>query len=40
MPPANIGYTVVKEQPVPLLVELPGRTNPFAVSEIRPQVSA
>ena len=39
MPPANIGYTVVKEQPVPLLVELPGRTNPFAVSEIRPQVS-
>jgi len=39
MPPANIGYVVVKEQPVPLLVELPGRTNPFAVSEIRPQVS-
>ena len=39
MPPANIGYTVVKEQPVRLLVELPGRTNPFAVSEIRPQVS-
>ena len=39
MPPANIGYTVVKEQKVPLMVELPGRTNPFAVSEIRPQVS-
>jgi membrane fusion protein (multidrug efflux system) len=39
MPPANVGYMVVKEQPVPLLVELPGRTNPFAVSEIRPQVS-
>jgi RND family efflux transporter MFP subunit len=39
MPPANVGYTVIKEQPVPLLVELPGRTNPFAVSEIRPQVS-
>ncbi|MEO8301670.1 MAG: efflux RND transporter periplasmic adaptor subunit [Rhizomicrobium sp.] len=39
MPPANVGYTVVKEQPVPLTVELPGRTNPFAVSEIRPQVS-
>jgi membrane fusion protein (multidrug efflux system) len=39
MPPANVGYTVVKEQPVPLMVELPGRTNPFAVSEIRPQVS-
>ena len=39
MPPANIGYTIVKERPVPLMVELPGRTNPFAVSEIRPQVS-
>jgi len=39
MPPANVGYMVVKEQPVPLTVELPGRTNPFAVSEIRPQVS-
>ncbi|HSS14346.1 MAG TPA: efflux RND transporter periplasmic adaptor subunit, partial [Rhizomicrobium sp.] len=35
----NVGYVVVKEQPVPLMVELPGRTNPFAVSEIRPQVS-
>jgi len=28
----NVGYMVVKEQPVPLTVELPGRTNPFAVS--------
>jgi membrane fusion protein (multidrug efflux system) len=30
---------VVKEQPVTLVTELPGRTSPYAVSEIRPQVS-
>lgn len=30
---------MIKEQPVALTVELPGRTNPYAVSEIRPQVS-
>ena len=39
MPPANVGFMVVKEQSIPLMVELPGRTSPFAVSEIRPQVS-
>lgn len=39
MPPAFVGVMIVKEQPVPLSVELPGRTSPFAVSEIRPQVS-
>jgi membrane fusion protein (multidrug efflux system) len=39
MPPAAVGVITVTEQPVPLTVELPGRTNPFAVSEIRPQVS-
>lgn len=33
------GFIVVKEQPVQLTTELPGRTNPTAVSEIRPQVS-
>ena len=38
-PPANVGFITVAEQPVALNVELPGRTNPFAVSEIRPQVS-
>jgi membrane fusion protein (multidrug efflux system) len=32
-------FIVVKEQPVQLTTELPGRTNPTAVSEIRPQVS-
>ena len=39
MPPAAVGYITVAEQPVALTVELPGRTNPFAVSEIRPQIS-
>lgn len=39
MPPAAVGVLVVKEQPVPLTVELPGRTSPYAVSEIRPQIS-
>jgi membrane fusion protein (multidrug efflux system) len=33
------GFIAVKEQPVQLTTELPGRTNPTAVSEIRPQVS-
>jgi membrane fusion protein, multidrug efflux system len=39
MPPANVGFITIAEQPVPLSVELPGRTSPFAVSEIRPQIS-
>ena len=33
------GFIVVKEQPVQLVAELPGRTNPTAVSEVRPQVN-
>lgn len=39
LPPAIVGVEVVKEQPVPLVTELPGRTSPYAVSEIRPQVT-
>jgi membrane fusion protein (multidrug efflux system) len=39
LPPAIVGVEVVKEQPVALTTELPGRTSPYAVSEIRPQVS-
>jgi membrane fusion protein (multidrug efflux system) len=39
MPPASVGFITVSEQPVALTVELPGRTTPFAVSEIRPQIS-
>jgi membrane fusion protein (multidrug efflux system) len=39
MPPQQVGVLTVAEQPVPLAAELPGRTSPFAVSEVRPQVS-
>jgi membrane fusion protein (multidrug efflux system) len=39
MPSAAVGFITVAERPVALTVELPGRTNPFAVSEIRPQIS-
>lgn len=39
MPPPAVGYITIKEQPVALSVELPGRTNPYAVSEIRPQIT-
>jgi membrane fusion protein, multidrug efflux system len=33
------GFMVVREQPVELTAELPGRTDPTAVSEVRPQVT-
>jgi membrane fusion protein, multidrug efflux system len=39
MPPPAVGFVTVAEQPVALTVELPGRTSPYAVSEIRPQIS-
>ena len=39
MPPPAVGFITVVEQPVSLTAELPGRTSPFAVSEIRPQIS-
>ncbi len=39
MPPAMVGVVVIRETPVTLTTDLPGRTSPFAVSEIRPQVS-
>jgi membrane fusion protein (multidrug efflux system) len=39
MPPAMVGFVVIKEQAVPLTAELPGRTDPYAVSDVRPQVS-
>jgi membrane fusion protein (multidrug efflux system) len=32
------GYVVMQAQPAPLSTELPGRTSPFAISEVRPQV--
>ncbi len=39
MPPQAVGIVTIAEQPVALVSELPGRTSPFAVSEVRPQVS-
>lgn len=39
MPPASVGVITVAEEPVALATELPGRTNPFAISEVRPQIS-
>lgn len=39
MPPAQVGVLTIAEQSVPLMAELPGRTSPFAVSDVRPQVS-
>ena len=39
MGPPEVGVVVVRPQPVTLTAELAGRTTPFAVSEVRPQVS-
>jgi membrane fusion protein (multidrug efflux system) len=38
-PPPAVGFIVIKEQPVALTAELPGRTDPYAISDVRPQVS-
>ena len=39
MPPPVVGFVTIQEQPVQLTAELPGRTDPFAVSDVRPQVN-
>jgi membrane fusion protein (multidrug efflux system) len=38
-PAPEVGYVVLKQESVPLRVELPGRTAAFETSEVRPQVS-
>lgn len=42
-PPAQgappVGYVIVKEQPVTLTTELPGRTTAYETSDVRPQVN-
>jgi len=38
-PTPEAGYIVVQAKAVPLMVELPGRTAAFEISEVRPQVS-
>jgi membrane fusion protein (multidrug efflux system) len=37
--PVEVGYVVIRSQAVPLQTELPGRTSPFAISQVRPQVN-
>ncbi|GAA0660821.1 membrane fusion protein (multidrug efflux system) [Sphingomonas insulae] len=37
--PPSVGYVVVRQQPVTLTSELPGRTTAFETSEVRPQVN-
>ena len=37
-PPTPVGVMVVKEEPVTLTAELPGRTAAYETSEVRPQV--
>ena len=39
MPPAAVTVVTLKAEPVTLTRELPGRTNPYLVAEVRPQVS-
>jgi membrane fusion protein (multidrug efflux system) len=38
-PPAAVSVVTLKEEPVTLTTELPGRTSAFRVAEVRPQVS-
>lgn len=35
----TVGVVTVAAQPVPMVVELPGRTAPYLIAEVRPQVS-
>lgn len=38
-PPAEVGVVTLKTERVTLTTELPGRTSPFRIAEVRPQVS-
>lgn len=38
-PPAEVGVVTLKAQTVTVTRELPGRTNPYLVAEVRPQVT-
>jgi membrane fusion protein (multidrug efflux system) len=37
--PKQVGYIVVKAEDVPIVTELPGRTNAYRSSDVRPQIS-
>src|SRR5690606_35089184 len=39
MPPPEVGIVTLKAQTVTLTRELPGRTNPYLVAEVRPQAT-
>ena len=39
MPPSTVGVIVTTVESAPLVSELPGRTTPFMVAELRPQVT-
>jgi membrane fusion protein (multidrug efflux system) len=38
-PPVEVGVVTIKSQSVPLQTELPGRTSPLAISQVRPQIN-
>jgi membrane fusion protein (multidrug efflux system) len=38
-PPLAVGVVTVQPQAVPMVAELPGRTTPYAIAEVRPQVT-
>jgi membrane fusion protein (multidrug efflux system) len=37
-PPATVGVVTIQAQPVTLTTELPGRTSPYEIADVRPQV--
>jgi membrane fusion protein (multidrug efflux system) len=39
VPPAQVGVVTLVQQSVTLTTELPGRTSPYRISDVRPQVS-
>jgi membrane fusion protein (multidrug efflux system) len=39
MPPTMVGVIIAAVESAPLITELPGRTTPFMVAELRPQVT-
>ena len=39
MPPQEVGVVTIQPQQAEIVTELPGRTAPFRIAEVRPQVS-
>lgn len=38
-PPPEVGVVALREEPVAITTELPGRTSPYLMAEVRPQVN-